>query len=209
MDARSVVAHGSLRHVFASTFAFVLAMAGMVVLAIGVVVGPVGAVLGTVFPGLLVWQWRRLPRRTLEVDRTAGVLRHGRDGEETVALGAIAGGVVQRTRGSTYRGIRTGADVERWLLVGQDGRTVGQVDGRGFSSDDLATVRASIGGTWLSVAEARRAGLLPLDAPWHMQHPGAHAAVLAGVVVATFALLLGAWALLARVGRDAFLWPWW
>lgn len=209
MRTDHVAARGALRHVFASTFAFVLSMLGMVVLGLGIVVGPVGAVLGTAFPALLAWQWRRLPRQVLEVDGAAGMLRHGLDGAETVALDAIAGGIVQRTGGTTYRGIRTGADVEHWLLVGHDGRALQRIDGRGFSTADLTAVRSRIGGTWMSVAQARRDGMLPVDAPWHMRHPGAHAAMLVAVVVVTIALALGTWALLARIGRDAFLWPWW
>jgi hypothetical protein len=211
MTRSSSSARGSVRHVFASRLAAVLATLGCVVLGAGIVIGPVGAVIGVATLGLLVWQWRALPRRVLVVDAPGpdARVRHGRDGERSVRLADVAGGIVQRTQGTTYRGIRTGADVERWLLVGHDGRALDLVDGRGLASDDLLEARSRIGGVWMSTREAHARGLLPHDAPWHMRRPRASRVVALTAGAVTLVLLLAAWALLADVGRAAFLWPWW
>ncbi|GAA2171750.1 hypothetical protein GCM10009846_06760 [Agrococcus versicolor] len=211
MTGSAFVARGSLRHLLASTLAAVLATFGMVVLGVGILVGPAGAVLGVTSIGLLAWQWRRLPRRMLVVDAPGPDARlwHGRDGAASLLLADVAGGILQRTAGMTYRGWRTGADVEHWLLVGDDGQRLARVDGQGLSPDDLREARRRIGGTWITAREARDRGLMPADAPWGMRHPGGSVAVVLAATAATIALLAGIGILLTALGRPALLWPWW
>lgn len=206
-----LVVRGSVRHLFASRAIAVLAALGMVVLGAGILIGPVGAVIGIATLGLLAWQWRSLPRYVLVVDAPGpgAAVRHGRDGERSVRLADVAGGIVQRTAGTTYRGIRTGATVEQWLLVGRDGRVLDRVDGRGLAADDLLAVRSRIGGAWMSLDEAHARGILPADAPWDMRRPRATRALAAAAGIATLVVLLAAWAALAEAGSAAFLWPWW
>ncbi|MFC7431087.1 MULTISPECIES: hypothetical protein [unclassified Agrococcus] len=211
MSRAPLVVRGSVRHVFASRASAVLAAFGVVVLGAGILIGPVGAVIGVATLGLLAWQWRSLPRRMLVVDAPGpgAKVHHGRDGRRSVRLADVAGGIVQRTAGTTYRGIRTGATVEQWLLVGRDGRVLDRVDGRGLAADDLLAARSRIGGTWMSLREAHERGALPADAPWDLRHPRRAGAVAVAAGIATLVILLAAWASLAEVGRAAFLWPWW
>lgn len=200
-----------MRNAFASRFALGLVALGVLVLAAGIAVGPVGAVLGVAMLALCVWQWRRMRRLRLVVDAPGADarLRHGRDGRETLPLADVAGGIVHRTAGTTYQGIRTGADVERWVIVGHDGRMLRHLDGRGFAPADLVEARERVGGSWMTVGDARVLGLLPADAPWELRHPrGALALALASIPV-TIAVLVGIGLLLAQVGRPAFVWPWW
>ncbi len=211
MTSAPFVARGSVRHVFASRAIGALAALGVVVLGAGILIGPVGAVIGVATLALLAWQWRALPRRVLVVDAPGpdARMRHGRDGARTVRLADVGLVVLHRTRGTTYRGIRTGADVEHWLLVGHDGRVLDRLDGRGLAADDLLAARSRIGGAWLSLREAHVRGLLPSDAPWDLRHPRRAGAVAVAAGLATLVILLAAWASLAEVGRAAFLWPWW
>lgn len=211
MHRPAFAARGSSRHLFASPVVAVLAGLGFVILGLGILIGPAGAVLGVVVLGMLAWQWRRLRRLRIEVDAPGdgARLRLGRDGSESVLLADVAGGIAHRTAGTTYRGFRTGADIERWLIMGHDGRVLARVDGRGFAGKDLAAARDRIGGTWMTSARALAVGAMPAEAPWDMRRPGAAAALalLAGLVTAV--VLVTGFVQLTRLGTAAFVWPWW
>ncbi|SDH82509.1 hypothetical protein [Agrococcus jejuensis] len=211
MPANLIDVRGAVRHLFASRFAAALAGLGFVILAIGIAIGPLGAIIGLPVLGLLAWQSWRIPRRRLVVDAPGpdARLRHGPLAQETVALADVAGGIVQRTAGATTRGIRTGADVERWVLVGRDGLTVARIDGRGFAADDLRAVRRALPGTWMSLHEARMRALVPADAPWDVRHPRAAVAIGVAASLATVAVLVLGFLGLTSLGAPALLWPWW
>ncbi|QCR18688.1 hypothetical protein [Agrococcus sp. SGAir0287] len=212
MDRPAFVARASWRRIFASWLGLALAVAGMAIFAVGALIGPVGAALALLAIGVPAWQWQALRRRRIEVDLpgAGAMLRLGRDAAATtVPLDAIAGGIVHRTPGATSRGIRVGADVERWLVVGQDGRILARLDGRGFAEADLETARERIGGVWMSAARARQLGVLPADAPWHMRRPRLAVTLALAAVVGTALVLLVVFVVLAELGRAAFLWPWW
>lgn len=211
MPAPRVHARGAFRHVYGSRLAALPGAFGAVFLALGIALGPVGALIGVPSLVVLVWQMRRLSRLRLVVDAPGpGARLHlGPHGRESVALAEVAGGIVQHIPGATRYGIRIGADIERWLVMGFDGRIVAHVDGRGFARADLDAVRGALGGTWMALPEAMARGLVPADAPWDVRNPRVAIAIAFAVAIAAVAAVIAGFLLIGHIGTAALVWPWW
>ena len=92
-------------------------------------------------------------------------------------LADVAGVVVVDAPGASSRGIPVTRRHERWWLVDDAGRALGQASTEGLDPADVERFRAALGVPFVPLALARRADAVPEGMPWHQRHPGGAIAV--------------------------------
>lgn len=132
---------------------------------------------------------RRTQQRRWELDQP-GVdarFRFGPRASRSVRLADLVGVVVVDAPGASSRGIPVTRGHERWWLVDDAGRALGQANTEGLDRADVERFRSALGVPFVPLAIARRAAALPEGMPWHQRHPGGAIAV---AIPATAAVML-------------------
>ncbi|WP_123696035.1 hypothetical protein [Agrococcus jenensis] len=136
---------------------------------------------------------RRTTLRRWELDQPGAdaSFRFGPRASRSVRLADVAGIVIVDAPGTSARGIPVTRDHERWWLVDDGGRALGQANTEGLDPADVQRFRSALGVPFVPLVLARRAGAVPLGMPWHQAHPaGAIAVAVPTAVVVMLVVVL-------------------
>ena len=132
----------------------------------------------------------RLRRWELDQPGADARFRFGPRASRSVRLADVAGIVIVDAPGSSSRGIPVTRDHERWWLVDDTGRALGQASTEGLDPADVARFRSALGVPFVPLVLARRAGAVPQGMPWHQAHPAGAIAVAIPTAAAVMLLVV-------------------
>ncbi|MGM1030259.1 MAG: hypothetical protein ACQEWM_10420 [Actinomycetota bacterium] len=180
-------AHPSRR--WASGFGRALSWLGVVIFAGLALVSAGWTALFVVVVALSIAVRIRTGRRRWELDEPGpdARFRFGPRATRSVRLADVAGVVIVDAPGASSRGIPVTVHHERWWLVDDAGRAIGQASTEGLDPADVARFRAALGVPFVPLAVARRADALPVGLPWYQAHPSV--AITVAVLVAAAVML--------------------
>ncbi|MET4099430.1 hypothetical protein ABIB37_001667 [Agrococcus sp. UYP10] len=189
MTLPMLTAQGDPRHRWVSRFAVFLSTVGLLILAAFALLsaGWTALFLVTVVLSIAVHVRTRLRRWELDQPGADACFRFGPRASRSVRLADVAGIVIVDAPGSSSRGIPVTRDHERWWLVDDAGRALGQANTEGLDPADVARFRSALGVPFVPLALARRAGAVPHGMPWYQAHP---AGAIAVAIPATAAVML-------------------
>lgn len=169
----ALVAQADPRRRWASGFARALSGLGLLVLAALALLSAGWTALFVVAVALTVAVSVRTRRRRWELDAPGpdARFRFGPRASRSARLTDVVGVVVVHAPGASSRGIPVTRDHERWWLVDEGGRAIGQASTEGIDPADVDRFRAALGVPFVPIALARRADAVPLGMPWHQVHP--------------------------------------